>query len=120
MIEIFSIIRKEAEKFYNSTFNIYEFKATQGIINNVEKVCIVENIPCRIVFKSSSSSAVNQQWAEVSQKILLFTNPDIVIKEGSSIEVTSNAQVIKYKLAGVPCVYKSHQVVELIIDKKFA
>ena len=78
-----------------------------------ELVPIVVNEPCRLSHSRESTTDVNSGVAYVAQSIVLFIRPDIVIKEGSVIEVTQNGVTNKYKRASKPAVYTNHQEIAL-------
>ena len=76
-------------------------------------VVVVENEPCRLSYIRENAVDVSDGAPYVTQSIDLFIRPDLVIKEGSVIEITQNGVTNKYKRASKPAVYTHHQQVAL-------
>lgn len=107
--------------------NIYEYKnvtdpETYQTSQKLEAVTTDE--PCRVSYGQSTYSRANPTESNsgvpyVDQTITLFIRPDLVIKEGSVIEVTQHNVTVKYKRASKPAVHSQHQEVllELYEDK---
>ena len=101
---------------------IYEF---QDVVDpdtyqtSQQEVPVLVDEPCRLSYKNTVVADTQNGAAEVSQSILLFIRPDLVIKPGSVMEVTQNGVTAKYKGSGQPAVYSSHQqiILELYEDK---
>lgn len=83
-------------------------------------VPVVVDEPCRVSYgQGSYTKASTTEVAEgvpyITQTITLFIRPDVVIKEGSVIEVTQYGRTNKYKRASKPAVHSQHQEVLLEI-----
>lgn len=78
-----------------------------------ELVPVITDEPCRLSHKSESTVDVNSGAPYIAQSIVLFIRPDIVIKEGSVIEITQNGVTDKYRRSSKPAVYSQHQEVAL-------
>lgn len=76
-------------------------------------VPVVTNEPCRLSHSRESTVNVSSGAPYVTQSIVLFIRPDLVIKEGSVIEITQNGVTNKYKRASKSAVYTNHQEVAL-------
>lgn len=80
---------------------------------NHKLVPVVTDEPCRLSHRNETPVSVADGAPFVHQTIVLFIRPDLVIKEGSVIEVTQNGVTNKYKRASKPAVYTNHQEVAL-------
>ena len=78
-----------------------------------ELVSVVIDEPCRLSHSRESTVDVNGGAPYVAQSIVLFIRPDLVIKEGSVIEITQHGVTNKYKRASKPAIYTNHQEVAL-------
>lgn len=81
-----------------------------------ELVQVVQDEPCRVSYGQSaysraSTTDINEGAPYVTQTITLFIRPDLIIKEGSVIEVTQHGRTTKYKRASKPAVHSQHQEV---------
>lgn len=80
---------------------------------NHKLVPIVTDEPCRLSHSRESTVNVNSGAPYVAQSIVMFIRPDLVIKEGSVIEITQHGVTNKYKRASKPAIYTNHQEVAL-------
>lgn len=69
--------------------------------------------PCRISHHRDTTVDVNRGAPYVTQSIVLFIRPDLVIKEGSVIEVTQHGVTNRYKRASKSAIYTNHQEISL-------
>lgn len=95
---------------------IFEYKdITDPITHQTtqEEVAVLENEPCRISYRYEQSTNMQSGAAVVSQSIILFVRPDLVINPGSVIEITQHGVTQKYKGSGSPAVYCNHQQIVL-------
>ena len=76
-------------------------------------VPVVVDEPCRLSHRSENTVGVSGGAPYVAQTIILFIRPDLVIKEGSVIEITQHGVTNKYKRASKPAIYTNHQEVAL-------
>jgi hypothetical protein len=107
--------------------NIYEYQKvtdSETYQTSQKLVKIVTDEPCRVSYGQSAYSRANPTdisngAAYVDQTITLFIRPDLVIKEGSVIEVTQHNVTNKYKRTSKPAIHSQHQEVllELYEDK---
>lgn len=81
-------------------------------------VAVLENEPCRLSYQKEQSTDISNGAAIISQSITLFIRPDVIVKEGSVIEITQHGVSTKYKGSGKPAIYTNHQeiVLELYED----
>ena len=107
--------RKAIESLYIGKCNIYGFvnEEDEYGISDSKEMKLHEDIPCRISFKNISATNQTEVFATTFQEIKLFINPDIIISEGSKIEVTQNNRTIMYKSSGASAVYSNHQEILL-------
>ena len=78
-----------------------------------QEVAVVVDEPCRLSYNHEQATNIQNGAAVVSQSIMLFIRPDLVIKPGSVIEITQNGVTEKYKGSGQPAVYSNHQQIVL-------
>lgn len=101
--------------------SIYEYQATTDPDTFQTKhglVKVVADEPCRVsygqgAYSRASTTDVTDGAPYITQTITLFIRPDLVIKEGSVIEVTQHDRTVKYKRASKPAVHSQHQEVLL-------
>lgn len=77
------------------------------------EVPVIVDEPCRLSYNYEQSTNIQNGAAVVSQSIMLFIRPDLVIKPGSVIEITQHGVTEKYKGSGNPAVYCNHQQIIL-------
>lgn len=108
--------RKAIESLYDRTCTIIEYNANVNPINKrteYEEDIVLENQPCRVSYKTISTSSQSDASNNISQITKLFIAPEIQIKEGSKIIVTKGNLVETYKNSGIPAVYDTHQEIVL-------
>lgn len=76
-------------------------------------VPVVTDEPCRLSHGRETTVDIASGAPYITQTIVLFIRPDLVIKEGSVIEITQNSLTNKYKRASKPAVYTNHQEIAL-------
>lgn len=97
---------------------IYEYERTTDPLTRESVrnlVPVRSNVPCRISFENSPTTAINLEVANVSQTIKLFLDVSVPVSAGSVISVTRNGVTEKYRRSGVPARYNSHQ--EIVLEK---
>lgn len=102
---------------------IYEFQdvTDPNTYQTTQKeVPVVVDEPCRLSYTREQTTNVQNGAAVVSQSILLFIRPDLVIKPGSVIEVTQNGVTEKYEGSGKAAVYSNHQQIVLTLYEDHA
>ena len=79
---------------------------------------VVTDEPCRLSYHKEQATNIANGAAVISQSIALFIRPDLVIKEGSVIDITQHGVTTRYKGSGKPAIYTNHQeiVLELYED----
>ena len=107
--------RKAIESLYIAKCNVYGFVTEEDEygVSDSKEMKLHEDIPCRISFKNISTANQTEAFASTFQEIKLFINPEIVISEGSKIEVTQNNRTTMYKSSGTSAVYSNHQEIIL-------
>ena len=99
---------------------IYEYQdVTDPVTHQTtqREVPIVLDEPCRLSYNYEQSTNIQNGAAVVSQSIMLFIRPDLVVKPGSVIEITQHGVTEKYKGSGNPAVYCNHQQIILRLAK---
>lgn len=92
---------------YQETTDSETFQTTHSLVE------VVKDEPCRLSHSRENTIDIEKGAPYVAQSIVLFIRPDLVIKEGSVIEVTQHNVTTKYKRASKPAVYTNHQEVAL-------
>lgn len=94
---------------------IYEYQeVTDENYQTTHKlVAVVTDEPCRLSYNSETTTDINSGVAQVNQVPILFIRPDLVIKEGSVIEVTQHNVTNKYKRTSKPSIYTNHQEIKM-------
>lgn len=102
----------------------YELDIETGVNVPVLKKYL-EDIPCRISLPSSEISRIDE-YGEVrilktdnKFSVILFTDPEHVILEGSYITVAQDGWIRHYRKSGISSVFPSHQEVALEEDKEW-
>ncbi|KMY49230.1 hypothetical protein [Peribacillus loiseleuriae] len=112
----FSRQRKAIEKQYIGTCDILEYQPVRDEVKKRtthQEVIVLEGQPCRLSFKTITTTGESNNVGTVSQSVKLFISPDIAIKPGSKTTVTQNGVTTDYSQSGVPAVYSTHQEVSL-------
>lgn len=113
-------VRKAIESMYKGVCTIIEFKGIKDPITKItthNEVVVLENQPCRLSYKTVTSTTQTTIPIE-TQTIKLFIAPDVVIKPGSKLVVTQNGKSMEFSRSGEPAVYTNHQEVMLELFKE--
>lgn len=112
--------RRSMEKTYEDKATISRFdkenkvRKPNGETKN-ELLPVYEDKPCRISQKALAVNGQREAQNEISYETKLFIAPELVIKQGDTVEVTRGHTKTTYK-AGEPFPYPTHQ--EVILQKK--
>ena len=115
--------RKAIESQYSGICDIVEYRDVKDArtkITHKEEVTIIENRPCRLLFKRLNTIVTTETAASVSQVTKLFISPEIEINSGSKIIVTQDNVTTAYSASGEPAVYSTHQEIMLELFKGWA
>lgn len=116
--------REVAETQYEDICTVIEQVSKRDENNKrnelIEKQTLI-NQPCKLTYKTITSSIETSTISNVVQQILLFIAPDVSIKPGSKIEIMRKNGIIEvYKNSGKPNIYDTHQEIVLEIFKGWA
>jgi len=89
-------------------------------ITQMEQSVVLENVPCRICYKNIKPAVKGKSSDYITQEVTLLIPPDIVIKNGSIVNVTQNGQSVCYRKTGEAAVYSSHREIRMVIMGRFA
>lgn len=78
-----------------------------------EERLAVEEVPCRVSYRSVSPAAPEEEAAQAGQGVTLYIDPAVDIPEGSKVTVTQNGVTRDYARSGKAAVYSCHQEVPL-------
>ncbi|WP_276950572.1 hypothetical protein [Acetatifactor muris] len=115
--------RKAVEKLYTGTCRVTEHQKVKDSISKLTAytdLVVLDNQPCRLIFKSADTAGQNETAVSVEQTVKLLISPDIVIRPGSKITVTQNGATADYTYSGVPAVYLTHQEITLQLFERWA
>lgn len=114
MLPKIEVVRRAIEKLHQDTAIIYtnydEMDKETGIMT--EKTLESEPIPCRLSY-NSKPSADGDTLQSATQTITLFLAPEVKVIAGSDIDIIRRGQRLKFKAAGIPALYDSHQEITL-------
>lgn len=115
--------RKAIESRYVGSCNIFEYQSVKDSVTKItsqQEVTVLSNQPCRLSFKTVTSTSDSDGAANITQIVKLFIAPEIIIKPGSKITVTQNGRTTDYENSGKPAVYTHHQEIILELFKGWA
>jgi hypothetical protein len=115
--------KKALESLWQGTCDvIIRQESTNPINKRIEftEVSVYSNQPCKLSFKTITSTAENSNAALVTQAAKLFIAPEVNIPAGSKIIVTQNGKETTYEKSGEPAIYSNHQEVSLELFKGWA
>lgn len=119
---IMSLVRKTIESMYIGTCDVIEYQKSIDPVTKKSgfvEVPVLLAQPCRVSFKDIKSTG-DGNTAGVTQQIKLFVAPEVIIKEGSKIEVTQNGRKETYANSGKPAVYETHQEIILTLFDRWS
>lgn len=118
---LMGLVRKHVEKLYIGTCDVWEYTQTidSSGITCFEEVLVQQALPCRLNYYAVTSAGEGKA-ASVSQDIILFLSPNIVVKSGSKLSVTQNGTTTIYKNSGEAAVYETHQEIRLALFRGWA
>lgn len=99
---------------------IYEYQDVtdpETMQTKQELVPVVVDEPCRLSYRTETTVNIDKGAPSIVQTTVVFIRPDLVIKEGSVLEVTQNNVTNKYKRASKPPIYTNHQEVTVELYK---
>ena len=116
------MVRKAVESLYDGVCTIIEYQKVkrENKSTGFEEVAVLENQPCRLSFKTISSTTSGESASSLKQVVVLFISPDVTIKPGSKVVVTQNNTTTEYSCSGQPAMYKSHQEVILELFERWS
>jgi len=123
MVVDYSIARTAVEMLYSGSFDVVEYGPVEDPVTHITREgesTVLTGISGRVSFETISPSNDNGIFESVTQKIVLFTAPEHVIKPGSKIVVAQNGRTTEYKSSGLPAVYNTHQEIPLNAFKGWA
>lgn len=115
--------KKAIESLFKGVCSIVEYVSSIDSTNKRTKLSettVLTNQPCRLSFKTISSTNQTDTVASLNQSIKLFISNEVQIKPGSKIIVTQNGVTTAYKNSGEPAIYANHQEIPLELFKERA
>lgn len=115
--------RQALEWLYTGICTVYEQRNVTDEVTKItrkEEVSVLEEIPCKLSYKTLDNTVSGDGAAEVSQAVVLFCAPEWEIKPGSKIVVTQNGRTGAYSRSGLSGVFSAHQEIPLRLFTKYA
>lgn len=110
------MVRTAIESLYNGKCTIAEYRSVKDAVTKItvkQEIITATNQPCRLSFKTITSTSLGDGAATISQVVKLFIAPEIQINPGSKITVTQNNVTTDYQSSGKPAMYANHQEIIL-------
>lgn len=115
--------RKVIELMYEDTLTVTEYvkrKNEKTKLMESEEIVVLEGQPCKLSYEQVTQVS-QSDVASISQVIKVFLAPEVEIKEGSKLTVTTKAGITKeYKQSGIPAIYPTHQEIVLEAFERWA
>lgn len=115
--------REAIESLYDGKCTITEHKKVkkENKSTGFQDVVVLEDVPCRLSFKTiSSTNQTDTVASAVVQITKVFLAPEIQVKPGSKLTITQNGVTTEYKNSGEPAFYSTHQEIILELFKGWA
>jgi len=117
------MVKSALELLWKGTCSVFVRQEKQNPINKrieFDEVPIYENQPCKLSFKTITSTNESNNAAEVTQVQKLFISNEVNIPAGSKVVVTQNGKTNEYEKSGEPAFYSNHQEITLVLFKGWA
>lgn len=114
--------RKVIESQYKGVCTVYKYGMVKehGITREEEVLTGIKEQPCHLSFSSSPATTQTEHGGNIMQTIQLYITPDVHIAENSKLVITQNGKTESYKNSGVVQTYDTHQVLELVLFRRWA
>lgn len=115
--------RLAIESLYKGRCAVYEYQSVKDPVTKIttkQEVLVLTDQPCRLSFKTITSTSPTDGAAVVTQIVKLFIAPEIAIKPGSKITVIQNGITTDYQSSGKPATYTNHQEIVLELFQGWA
>lgn len=118
----YKVARAAMEKQYDSICTVYERRSVEDDdhITRKKEVAVLSDIPCRLSYRTINTTNTSSGIAEQSILVKLFINPDVEIKAGSKIVITTCGREETYQRSGMPAIYPTHQEIMLTNFERWA
>ena len=122
MLQTVKMVKRAVERLYDGKCTITEYQKVkkENKSTGFEEVVVLTDQPCRMSYRSVNPINKTDTASAVTQSIVVYLSPDIVVKPGSKLTITQNNVTSEYKSSGKPAVYSSHQEVPLELFKGWA
>lgn len=104
-------IKEDIAQLYHGRMSVTEYRKTVDA-NGISKLKLEKvqgGIPCRLSYKRKTQNVPDDNASEIQLETVIYCDPDIVVPEGSVIEVTQEGHTDTFELSGGIARYHSHQ-----------
>lgn len=109
------MVKNHIESLYNDLCDIYEYEEyTEGSVTKHREVKKYSNIKCRLsyytggIFNKNNTSEANTDAYKLKETIKLFLPNNIIVREGSKIEITHLGKKLVFDNCSHQAVYQNH------------
>jgi hypothetical protein len=110
-------IRKSIERLYTDSCIIYELQGIKDEVTGITQannwVAVHQDISCKLSSKNVVQAVRSDMASKITKVVKLYIAPEIEIKPGSKIEVTSRGKKYLFRNSGLPAMRTNHQEVAL-------
>ncbi len=114
--EAIALAREAVENLYDATCTVIEHDQRKDPVSKETESVEIEvyhNKACKLSYSTVKNSNQTDAANSVSQVVKIFIAPELIIKPGSKLVITSKGRTTEYKNSGVPAVYNTHQEIVL-------
>lgn len=116
--------RKVIELMYEDILTVTEYvksKNAKTKLMESQEVVVLEQHPCKLSYENIVQASGSESATHIEQTIKVFMAPEIEVKEGSKLTITTKAGITKdFVQSGIPAIYPTHQEIMLKAFERWA
>lgn len=117
--------RAAIEALYDAKMTVYTLQKVKDPVTNLNTTkwtpeAALTALPCRLSYKTVSTTNPATGAAKQSQTAQVFTAPEYVIPPGCKISVTAKGRTTEYQQSGPAAVHTNHQEIPLELAEEWA
>lgn len=116
--------RKVIEIMYEDSLTVTEYVKAKNMktkLMEYQEVTVLEGQPCKLSYEKIAQAVQGEAVADIEQVTKVFLAPEIEIKEGSKLVITTKAGKTKeFTQSGIPAIYPTHQEIMLKAFERWA